>query len=745
LWSRRSDGIIAGKVWLQRQEGNIAVRVSSVHRVAGKVLVGLVWVWAIPACVGQTLRVVPTYNNLGIELTFASAPPAGTAVAVGVREAASAGPYRTVQPLCRIEDARFAGSVFCLESGVPYALELTSAALGSPLLAQTRTRIDEVIEPAGRTYHVAPDGDDGHGGLSRATAFATLAHALDAVTAGDRIRMHTGRYYEGDIEVYAGRSGTPTAPILIENAPGERVVLDGTDVDFDPQWTVHDAARGIYRSPCTRTPDKVYLSGEHLFRFQRYEDLRDARWEQSTGCCLDGTWLYVRFPGGAAPGTHTVTIPGFSTALTLGASHYQVRGLEICYYGYGPYHRGIYLQNGSSNLVERCAFHHNVTGVALKRSANHNTIQHCRFSETPLRAFSWAAIKQNGVQYEAGGVYVYGSGEANEGNVVRFNLFEELFDGCHLYPDHGAPTRNMDFHDNILRRCGDDGIETDGLGSNVRIYSNVFDRFLSGISLAPARVGPTYIMRNVLSGWHAVDGHDGTTYEGYPFKFNHGMGGTTSWVFLYHNTCYTDEPEQDAFMFKNYSDWTNIVSRNNIYAGTHFALSTWSDPGSIDFDYDNLFTTDPSRFVDWDGTRYGDLAAFSAGTGHEIHGVSVEPRFRGEAYRDFRLRADSPLVDRGVHLPGVNDDFIGRAPDIGALEFRHAATGVGLSNGQVMSRWDTVSGCVYRLEGRGALRSGAWGDAGPVETARTHTLEMPLPASTESAVFYRLIQVDGSR
>lgn len=35
---------------------------------------------------------------------------------------------------------------------------------------------------------------------------------------------------------------------------------------------------------------------------------------------------------------------------------------------------------------------------------------------------------------------------------------------------------------------------------------------------------------------------------------------------------------------------------------------------------------------------------------------------------DFRLQLGSAAVDAGVQLPNVNDDFTGRAPDLGAYE-----------------------------------------------------------------------------
>ena len=35
---------------------------------------------------------------------------------------------------------------------------------------------------------------------------------------------------------------------------------------------------------------------------------------------------------------------------------------------------------------------------------------------------------------------------------------------------------------------------------------------------------------------------------------------------------------------------------------------------------------------------------------------------------DFRLKAGSAAIDAGVLLPSINDDFTGKAPDLGAYE-----------------------------------------------------------------------------
>jgi hypothetical protein len=221
----------------------------------------------------------------------------------------------------------------------------------------------------------------------------------------------------------------------------------------------------------------------------------------------------------------------------------------------------------------------------------------------------------------------------------------------------------MDFHDNTVFSVNDDCIETDGSGINNRIYNNIFRKFLTGVSVAPAAIGPTYIFRNLFTGW---ENHSG--YDGYPFKFNVNSSLTIDWVYLYHNTCYTDVANQDGFLFKQYSNWNNIISRNNIFAGTDYALDSWSAQNPVDFDYDDLFTTRSGRLASWAGSNYATLAAFSSATGQETHGLNTDPGFANPGSGDYSLGDSSKLIDKGVPIPGINDLFAGNAPDIGCFE-----------------------------------------------------------------------------
>jgi hypothetical protein len=40
---------------------------------------------------------------------------------------------------------------------------------------------------------------------------------------------------------------------------------------------------------------------------------------------------------------------------------------------------------------------------------------------------------------------------------------------------------------------------------------------------------------------------------------------------------------------------------------------------------------------------------------------------------DFRLKPGSAAIDAGIALPTINDDFTGRAPDLGAYELDRPA------------------------------------------------------------------------
>jgi hypothetical protein len=141
---------------------------------------------------------------------------------------------------------------------------------------------------------------------------------------------------------------------------------------------------------------------------------------------------------------------------------------------------------------------------------------------------------------------------------------------------------------------------------------------------------------------------------------------------LYNCTFVADGWRQPVWDYDE--DWTNIHFANCIFFATD---SVWNDSGpsrnsTVTFDYDDLYTTEVDRFVVWEGNKFANLAQMQK-AGLETHGISADPQFADPAREDFSLKPGSPCIDKGLHVPGINDGYAGSAPDIGSHEFRPGA------------------------------------------------------------------------
>jgi len=205
----------------------------------------------------------------------------------------------------------------------------------------------------------------------------------------------------------------------------------------------------------------------------------------------------------------------------------------------------------------------------------------------------------------------------------------------------------VDVYDNLIFEQRDDAIEADGVIVNLRIFRNTIRLAQNGSSIAPTGPGPVFFVRNIFS-----------DYAESGVKVNTGEGrGLIRNVFYYHNTFMPWEFNERAIL----TIWggtpsKNVVFRNNIFGNDMRAVSARGLLHPLDMDYDlwHAQGTDAARQLFED-----------AGLRWEDHGVFADPRFGS----DFALTARSPAVDRGTRLPGINDGYAGRGPDIGAREF----------------------------------------------------------------------------
>jgi hypothetical protein len=283
-------------------------------------------------------------------------------------------------------------------------------------------------------------------------------------------------------------------------------------------------------------------------------------------------------------------------------------------------------------------------------------------------------------------VKVYG-----QGHVVAWNYVANWHDGIDIAtygnPD-GTPHEiedrvpvAIDFYNNDFSNMADNCIEADGGARNIRVFENrCFNSAGGAFSAQPIFGGPLYVYRNLAY----------NTTTGGPLKFVDTPAG----VLVYQNTFIG----QGRLL----GPASNVHFRNNLILGDGWAapvlnLRTSTNYSTSDYNgfrpnegVEDAFEWNSPPFevpADYTGklaTRhYRSLEDYRAATRQEEHSVVVDydifvnvrvpdksdPQrlYRPDTF-DFRLRPGSAAVDKGVALPSINDDFTGRAPDLGAYE-----------------------------------------------------------------------------
>src|SRR5579872_7257288 len=281
-------------------------------------------------------------------------------------------------------------------------------------------------------------------------------------------------------------------------------------------------------------------------------------------------------------------------------------------------------------------------------------------------------------------IKVYG-----QGHVVAYNHIANWHDGVDVAtygtPD-GAPNDipdrvplAIDFYNNDIFNMGDNCFETDGGARNIRVFRNrCFNSASGALSVQPMFGGPVYFYQNLV--YNSPTGS---------LKYIEGSSG----IYTYNNTIIGEGRAGPA---------SNETFRNNlilaqgafdpVFAITTFTNYTTSDyngfrpnPGVEDaFDWNSPPFEIPADFTKNPvARRFKTLNDYREATGQEKHSVLIDydvfvkvakpdmtdpQRVYDPSGFNFELRPGSAAVDAGVVLPNINDDFTGRAPDLGAYE-----------------------------------------------------------------------------
>ncbi|OWY23933.1 hypothetical protein C7N43_04675 [Sphingobacteriales bacterium UPWRP_1] len=686
----------------------------------------------LPTKAQSTLELFANYHSIGVNVALTPADPEKDAWATLQYRTAGAATWETGFPLSRVDNDfnRLSGSIFWRQPNTLHEIRVilqdaSTGALHNVTLTDTIRTLAEIEYPAGvTTYYVSPNGS---GNLFTLAQPGLLPAALAAVQAGGKIVLLPGNYYTGNLTL--ANNGTQTAPIIIEGPEDQSAILNGKDTT-QFVWTPTAGNPNIYYTyTLANNPNLVIANGKRLYPHRTFEDLAQHLIGTGVGlfgeirepteldgfyrnplpypCGYDNT-IWVKFHDNANPNTKDMVITRFAKALTIqNSNHVYIKNLSVTNYGVTPGSNALHILNSSNILIDNCRFINNDNDLLLEGNSNRITIQNCRFSNSMNGFQSWEVkatyLSANssycnpftcgcypevfpyyGRLLERGAIN-YQHGFGGRGIVIRNCEFYDYGQAGQLAPPsfnaNFTQSYEIDFYNNLLYNCTEDGMEIDGDSRNTRVWNNVFHHVNAPLSLAVAQCGPTYIIRNLFYNmvadtfiYNPVNGK--LIQDGHPLKFQSGYTQQTGDVFFFHNTVAAQHANV-ALDIGSTSGWTRFSAINNILvADTNFALlinTAELYPSVLDYNsyYSNLpdfasVKTQTSNAVQTFTHPAGLFTAF----GYEQHGSRENPLFINAALNNYHLQPDSPCIDAAQLIYGINDQaYCGTAPDRGAFEY----------------------------------------------------------------------------
>lgn len=603
---------------------------------------------------GKLIVEHPTLNHLGFEWPITGDANRNAAVNVSFRKVGDVN-WREALPLLRIGGEKiyrrregldytvphgFAGSILNLESGTEYECRLTLADPdgiegATEQQVTVKTRSIPVPYTRGRTLHVYPTD---HDGPREEPSFATLLEAYYGAglgdwnmvwerraQPGDTIVMHAGlyrperlNYVDPQMAPFDGTfllttKATAEKPITIRSAGDGEVIFDGAGNHklFDVMATKHHIFEGL----TFRNTDVAIQAGQKEVLGAVGLTVKNCRFENI------GFGIWTEFAG--------------SSDFYIGDNLFIGRDDRFRMIGW--------------------------TGPLWASAGKYGSHQ----------VTSYYAIK------------VYGMG-----HVISHNAIAYFHDGIGI-STYGTPPSDpferasaIDIVNNDLHLFNDDFIETDGGVHNIRVlYNRGVNAAHGGYSSQPIFGGPVYFIGNLLY----------NVPSGVAFKFSAKPAG----LYVFHNTLISEQVIADPS--------SNVHWRNNLFLGRDFPgrpVMVWPNATEhFSSDYNGFrvgkSAVPPFRWLSptvgktlyepsedqW--RQFSTLAELSAETGEEAHSILVDysdfeslekpdTSNRHAVYHamdlNFRLNANSGAIDAGIRIPTVNDHFVGKAPDLGAIE-----------------------------------------------------------------------------
>ncbi|MDI6451626.1 right-handed parallel beta-helix repeat-containing protein [Anaerobaca lacustris] len=355
-----------------------------------------------------------------------------------------------------------------------------------------------------------------------------------------------------------------------------------------------------------------------------------------------GSKLYLWAPGGGAPKNVEVKRRNYAFDLS-GKSNITIRNLDV-------FAATITTDATSADIT--------LDGLRAKYISHFVTLPakdviYSHSDDSGIRLMgSNSVIRNSIVEYSAGHGIVLGG----EGCVADNNLIHDISYGgtycCAIFPAPGNARQTIT--GNTIYRTGRSGI--DGVYSNKEIaYNDIYE-----FGLLNTDLGAIYSARNAdLTGTRIHH------------NWLHDAGNDASHPFPVGAAIYFDQNAKPAQIDHNVF-WNNHMNDVRLeQAKSPFHRVFNNTMASTDAKYWFAFHSYPGGSPEnLNNNIYRTLIKPDKPGTNEMT-AATDPRFTnaGAGGLKFRLRPDSPAIDRGAVIPCVTDGYVGSAPDIGAYEY----------------------------------------------------------------------------
>ena len=563
----------------------------------------------------------------------------------------------------------------------------------------------------------SPAAGDGNAGTT-ARPFKTVAAACAHLKAGDHVIVKGGLYRENFV---IAASGTAQKPIVVEGAPGEKVILSGSDLVKG--WTRVAPDGPIW----AKTPWQAWKGyGKHLDHYG------DGRAEGPELIVDNSPLVHVASRDGMFPGSYCYDESGEGTIFLwmLAPRTAAARIDKAAQWWDNP----VNLASGDPNdhQVEAAVrpWHVHVTGsyVTVRNFTTRYDMGHAQESSIHVgsavagRTLSYDTVEGCTVEWPHGSgigiegdhmtvrrCYIHNTGGEGAGGLLTNSLFEDnVLDHCTFLGDNAGWENGgmkMLFTVNTtVRRCvftNNDGpgfwFDTNNSGDVVEdnfcsynqgagIMMEVSPYFpgsakdtqpvtMSFAGLLPKSPAQPNVVRNNVCVGNVGDGILLQLASDTIVANNTVCDNTQYGIFVrYHPYCdehyacldntlinnlCVDNGTSQVYMTPLSNDKPGFIDRNHSDYNLFFSTATWLGKDPITQDW----KPDKGNYQVWsktqDGLAYSVEEMFKM-YGREEHSVQNDPLFVAASDLDFHLMPSSPAIGAGIATPYVETDYLGR-------------------------------------------------------------------------------------